>query len=232
MTTTLSLRDKVRNKELRTIPVSVLRPNPKNPPERTMDNASFQTLLREVRRFGVVEPIGVHKRTSMVINGHRRWMAAKAAGLSNIDAFVYDITDEEMDELFLALNTTGRKFTSGEELFTHLKGGKITKKTMNAIDHIVKLSLFGKRTRDHHLSIIRAGMKSPVTYRSAIQMFTKLTEEVRRGSLLKWQYLCLEWITKVSGPYKMKNFCDDNIDADVLLDAVKKQKPIKRSWSI
>tara|TARA_Y100000034_G_scaffold116575_1_gene155070 strand:+ start:43 stop:741 length:699 start_codon:yes stop_codon:yes gene_type:complete len=232
MTTTLSLRDKVRNKELRTIPVSVLRPNPKNPPERTMDNAGFKTLLREVKRFGVVEPIGVHKRTSMVINGHRRWMAAKAAGLSNIDAFVYDITDEEMDELFLALNTTGRKFTSGEELFTHLNGGKITKKTMNAIDHIVKLSLFGKRTRDHHLQIIRAGRKSPVTYRSAIQMFTKLTEEIRKGSLLKWQFLCLEWITKVSGPYKMNNFCDDNIDAEVLLDAVKQQKPIKRSWSV
>ena len=227
-----TLRDKVRAKKLKTIPVSRLVPNPKNPPERTMDNTSFKTLLHEVRKFGVVEPIGVHKRTSMVINGHRRWMAARAAGLSEIDAFVYDITDEEMDELFLALNTTGRKFTSGEELFTHLKGGKITKKTMNAIDHIVKLSLFGKRTRDHHLSIIRAGMKSPVTYRSAIQMFTKLTEEVRRGSLLKWQYLCLEWITKVSGPYKMKNFCDDNIDADVLLDAVRHQKPIKRSWSI
>jgi len=228
----LTLRDKVRNKELVTISVSRLVPNPKNPPERTMDNASFKTLLHEVRRFGVVEPIGIHKRTSMVINGHRRWMAAKAAGLSEIDAFVYDITDEEMDELFLALNTTARKFTSGEELFTHLKGGKITKKTMNAIEHIVRLSEHGRKDPDHHLQIIRAGRKSPVTYRSAIQMFTKLTEEIRLGSLLKWQFLCLEWITKVSGPYKMKNFCDDDIDADVLLDAVKQQKPIKRSWSI
>ena len=228
----LTLRDKVQNKELVTIPVSRLVPNPKNPPERTMDNTSFQTLLREVRRFGVVEPIGVHKRTSMVINGHRRWMAAKAAGLSEIDAFVYDITDEEMDELFLALNTTGRKFTSGEELFTYLKGGKITNKTRNAVERLVRLSMYGKKTRDHHLQIIRAGMKSPVTYWSAIQMFTKLTEEVRKGSLLKWQFLCLEWITKVGGPYKMKNFCDDKIDADVLLDAVRQQKSIKRSWSI
>tara|TARA_R100001244_G_scaffold58875_1_gene49666 strand:+ start:229 stop:918 length:690 start_codon:yes stop_codon:yes gene_type:complete len=228
----LTLRDKVRNKQLRNVPVTLLVPNPKNPPERTMDNASFKTLLHEVRRFGVVEPIGIHKRTSMVINGHRRLMAAKAAGLSTIDAFVYDITDEEMDELFLALNTTGRKFTSGEELFTHLNGGKITRKTMNAIEHIVKLSVHGKKDPDHHLQIIRAGRKSPVTYRSAIQMFTKLTEEVRKGSLLKWQFLCLEWVTKVAGPYKMKNFCDDNIDADVLLDAVKQQKPIKRSWSI
>ena len=227
-----TLKDKVRNKVLKTISVSALVPNPKNPPERTMDNVGFKTLLHEVRRFGVVEPIGVHKRTSMVINGHRRWMAAKAAGLSNIDAFVYDITDEEMDELFLALNTTGRKFTSGEELFTHLKGGKITKKTMKAIEHIVRLSEYGKKKPDHHLQIIRAGRKSPVTYRSAIQMFTKLTEEIRKGSLLKWQFLCLEWITKVSGPYKMKGFCDDNIDAEVLLDAVRQQKPIKRSWSI
>ena len=228
----ITLRDKVRNKELRTIPVSMVGTNPKNPPERTMDNTSFKVLLHEVRRFGVIEPVGVQKRTTMLINGNRRVQAAKAAGLSEIDAFVYDITDEEMDELFLSLNTTGRKFTSGEELFTHLEGGKITKKTMNAIEHIVRLSEYGKKKPDHHLQIIRAGRKSPVTYRSAIQMFTKLTEEVRKGSLLKWQFLCLEWITKVSGPYKMKNFCDDNIDADVLLDAVKKQKPIKRSWSI
>ena len=228
----ITLRDKVRNKKLKTIPVSMLVPNPKNPPERTMDNTSFKVLLHEVRRFGVIEPVGVQKRTTMLINGNRRVQAAKAAGLSEIDAFVYDITDEEMDELFLTLNTTGRKFTSGEELFTHLKGGKITKKTMNAIEHLVKLSVFGKKDPDHHLQIIRAGRKSPVTYRSAIQMFTKLTEEIRKRSLLKWQFLCLEWITKVSGPYKMKNFCDDKIDAEVLLDAVKQQKPIKRSWSI
>ena len=146
----VTLRDKVRSKELKSLSVSVLVPNPKNPPERTMDNASFRTLLREVKRLGVVEPIGVHKRTSMVINGHRRWMAAKAAGLQEIDAFVYDITEKEMDELFLALNTTGRKFTSGEELFTHLSGGQITKKTMNAINGIVKLSVYGKKTPDHH----------------------------------------------------------------------------------
>ena len=228
----MTLRDKVRNKELVTLPVSVLVQNPKNPPERTMDNKPFRTLQREVKRFGVIEPVHVHKRTKTVINGHRRWMAAKAAGLQEIDAFVYDITEKEMDELFLALNTTGRKFTSGEELFTHLNGGQITKKTMNAINGIVKLSVYGKKTPDHHLQIIRAGRKSPITYNTAIQMFTKLTEETRRGSLLKWQFLCLEWITKVSNPYKLKNFCDDNIDADVMLDAVKEQKPIKRSWSI
>jgi len=228
----MTLKEKVNNKELVTLPVSMLVRNPKNPPERTMDNTSFKTLSREVKRFGVIEPVHVHKRTKTVINGHRRWMAAKAAGLSNIDTFVYDVTDEEMDELFLSLNTTARKFTSGEELFTYLEGGIITASTKRAIEHIEKLSLYGKKPADHHLQIIRAGRKSPVTYRSAIQMFTRLTEEVRRGSLLKWQFLCLEWVTIVSNPYKMKNFCDDNIDADVLLDAVKQQKPIKRSWSI
>lgn len=90
---------------LRELPVSRLRPNPRQPRARLQESA-FAELVESVRRDGVIQPVLVRATDDgwELIAGERRWRAAQAAGLTTIPALVRESDDRESLTLAIAEN--------------------------------------------------------------------------------------------------------------------------------
>jgi ParB family chromosome partitioning protein len=80
----------------REIPVSAIRPNPRQPRTR-FDEEAMSALAASIREIGVLQPVIVREVGDgefELIAGERRWRAARRAGLQTIPALVHDVTDE------------------------------------------------------------------------------------------------------------------------------------------
>ena len=73
------------------VPINQLRPFGGNP--RKISEKGLHKLKRSVEEFGFVNPILVQKGTNMIIAGHQRLKAAKAAGLSEVPVVWLDMDD-------------------------------------------------------------------------------------------------------------------------------------------
>ena len=69
----------------------VLRPFEGNP--RTISERGLEKLQRSVEEFGFTNPILVQRGTNMIIAGHQRLKAAKAAGLTEVPVVYLDMDD-------------------------------------------------------------------------------------------------------------------------------------------
>ncbi len=96
-----------------------LMPNPANPAHRSVDN--LEELADSIRTVGVLQPLVVRPRRDgdpegaawMIVGGHRRWGAAKLAGLERLPVHV---TTGEVDvQLMLVENLQRTDITPMEE---------------------------------------------------------------------------------------------------------------------
>jgi len=89
----------------RQIPIQAIRPNPFQP-RQTMEPEALTALAESIGRSGMVQPIVVRQRGGHfeLVVGHRRWQAARQAGLEQILAVLREASDEEMLELALIEN--------------------------------------------------------------------------------------------------------------------------------
>ncbi len=91
--------------EMRLVPVTSLRPNPRQP-RGTMDAAALEELAASIKASGVLQPILVRKvgDSLEIVAGERRWRAAQAAGLTDVPVIVRAITDQESGVFALVEN--------------------------------------------------------------------------------------------------------------------------------
>ena len=76
--------------ELRTLPVELVHPNPRQP-RRAFDEDALVALADSLRERGVLQPILVRPAlggTYELIAGERRWRAAQLAGFETVPALV------------------------------------------------------------------------------------------------------------------------------------------------
>lgn len=93
------------SEELRDIPVSDVRPNPRQP--RTgFDSGKLDELAASIREHGVVQPILVRPfgEHFELVAGERRWRAAQLAGLTTVPAMVRSLSDQQSLEIALVEN--------------------------------------------------------------------------------------------------------------------------------
>lgn len=114
--------------ELRKIisaPVASIAPSPTNP-RKHFDAAGMAELTDSVRRHGVMQPILIRpwpvaypcegpRPLYEIVAGERRWRAACAAGVHDIDVKVRDLTDKEVIELQIVENLQRRDLHPLEE---------------------------------------------------------------------------------------------------------------------
>jgi ParB family chromosome partitioning protein len=103
--------------ELRTLPVSVLRPNP-DQPRRSFDADAMQGLADSIAERGVLQPVLVRPRaggTYEIVAGERRWRAAKLAGVEELPALVQERDDAASLELALVENMVREDLNPVEE---------------------------------------------------------------------------------------------------------------------
>jgi ParB family transcriptional regulator, chromosome partitioning protein len=92
--------------ELRSLPVDLIAPNPRQP-RRHFDEEALVALAGSLEARGVLQPVLVRPATEgsyELIAGERRWRAAKLAGLAEIPALVRSRDDAEALELALVEN--------------------------------------------------------------------------------------------------------------------------------
>lgn len=86
-------------RDLRSVPVEFLRPNPRNP-RRQFAPAALQELADSIRAKGILQPIIVRAIANVagsfeIIAGERRWRAAQAAQLTDVPVLVIEADDRE-----------------------------------------------------------------------------------------------------------------------------------------
>lgn len=103
--------------ELRTLPVELIAPNPRQP-RKHFDQEALAALASSLEASGVIQPILVRPRaggTYELVAGERRWRAAQLAGLEKIPALVHDHTDAASIELALVENMARQDLNPVEE---------------------------------------------------------------------------------------------------------------------
>ncbi|WP_300344078.1 ParB/RepB/Spo0J family partition protein [Nesterenkonia sp.] len=90
--------ESVEATEFREVPVSQIRPNPRQPRE-VFDEDEMNELIHSVREIGVLQPIVVRPAEDgafELIMGERRWRASEAAGRETIPAVIRRTSDEDL----------------------------------------------------------------------------------------------------------------------------------------
>jgi ParB/RepB/Spo0J family partition protein len=101
------------------VAVALISPSPSNP--RTIPSKEALTdLVNSVREIGILNPLTLRLMHEggggyIVVCGHRRLAAAKAAGLTEVPAIIRDLSDEEADELAIVDNLQREDLSPLEE---------------------------------------------------------------------------------------------------------------------
>jgi ParB family chromosome partitioning protein len=76
------------------VPIDSIRPNP-HQPRKTMSEAAIAELAASMKTSGIIQPLVVRHVDGAyeLIAGHRRWRAAKVAGLTEVPVFVRENID-------------------------------------------------------------------------------------------------------------------------------------------
>lgn len=91
-----------------TVPIKNLRPNPRNPRRKALDD-DLDELAGSIRERGILQPIIVRRIFDVaneyeIIAGERRWRAAQRAGLHHVPVILRDVDDVESLELAVIEN--------------------------------------------------------------------------------------------------------------------------------
>lgn len=91
--------------EIKRVPITRLNPAAYNPrKDLRPGDSEYQKLARSMTKFGCVEPIIWNERTGNVVGGHQRLKVLIAAGETELDVSVVNLSEEDEKALNLALN--------------------------------------------------------------------------------------------------------------------------------
>jgi ParB family chromosome partitioning protein len=103
--------------DLRDLPVSLIKPNPKQP-RTNFDPEALAGLASSIESSGIVQPLLVrplHDGSYELIAGERRWRAAQQAGLEKVPAIVRDSEHAERLQVALIENMVREDLNPVEE---------------------------------------------------------------------------------------------------------------------
>ena len=101
------------------LPISAVYPNPDQPRKR-FDEAGLQELAASIKASGLLQPITVRPDPDgrfMIVAGERRWRAHQLAGLTEIEANVVAVSDDELAIAAIVENLQRQDITPLEEAF-------------------------------------------------------------------------------------------------------------------
>ena len=112
-----------RNREAVRLPIDQLYPFVRHP-YLVRDDAEMEELTQSVWENGVLSPVIVRPLESgpdryEIVSGHRRVRAAQKAGLTEVPAFVFDISREEAAVLLVDSNLHRERLLPSEKAFAY-----------------------------------------------------------------------------------------------------------------
>lgn len=85
----------IKSKEIKLVPVSEIKPNPKNRNSHPMDQ--IQRLAEIIKTEGFRVPLIVSNRSGLLVSGHGRYESAKLLGLEKVPVVFQDFESEEQE---------------------------------------------------------------------------------------------------------------------------------------
>lgn len=112
-----------RNREAVRLPIDQLYPFVRHP-YQVRDDAEMEELAQSVRENGILSPVIVRPLENAenryeIVSGHRRVRAAQKAGLTQVPAFVFDISREEAAVLLVDSNLHREHLLPSEKAFAY-----------------------------------------------------------------------------------------------------------------
>lgn len=123
--------------EIRRVPVSKLNPAAYNPRKNLQPgDPEYKKLARSLDKFGCVEPIVWNERTGNVVGGHQRLKVLIAAGETELDVSVVNLSDADEKALNIALNKIAGEWdtTALTELLQELSADSSIDETLTGFD--------------------------------------------------------------------------------------------------
>jgi ParB family chromosome partitioning protein len=108
-----------RGRSQRRVPITFLKPNPRNP-RRNFSDVELDELAASIKERGIIQPIVVRAAKGTVdsyeiIAGERRWRAAQRAGLHEVPIHSIDVNDDEALQLAIIENVQRTDLNALEE---------------------------------------------------------------------------------------------------------------------
>jgi len=102
------------------ININEIEPN-RDQPRKNFDEDALMELAESIKLHGIIDPITLVKRDGyyMIVNGERRWRAAKIAGLKKVPATVRDYTERQIKEISLIDNIQREDLNPIEEALAY-----------------------------------------------------------------------------------------------------------------
>ena len=123
--------------EIRRVPVSKRNPAAYNPRKDLQPgDAEYQKLARSLDKFGCVEPVVWNERTGNVVGGHQRLKILLAAGETELDVSVVNLSDADEKALNIALNKIAGEWDTAAltELLQELSADSSIDETLTGFD--------------------------------------------------------------------------------------------------
>ena len=123
--------------EIRRVPVSKLNPAAYNPRKDLQPgDPEYQKLARSLDKFGCVEPVVWNERTGNVVGGHQRLKILLAAGETELDVSVVNLSEADEKALNIALNKIAGEWdtTALTELLRELSADSSIDETLTGFD--------------------------------------------------------------------------------------------------
>ena len=157
----------------RKLPITSLRPNPRNP-RRAFADADLDELAASLRERGIIQPIIARPARSSsdvyeIIAGERRWRAAQRAGLHEVPVVIIEATDAEALQLAIVENVQRADLNPLEEAegyrslirdFSHSQDdvARMVGKSRSHVANTLRLQTLPDRVREHiHSGRLSAG---------------------------------------------------------------------------
>ena len=213
----------LKNKTMtfKTVLLSKLKFNPKNPVIRTDDtHGSFKALMSNIRRNGLLVPI-ITANDGMIIDGNRRATALTLLGAKKVPVVEHNSESHvTFDDLFVSCNEDTMIINACQELERYLNGAQVKKSTYHAIKRIQDIG--GKKVLRQIVNV----NKSPVTFSIAIGQLRSYTGRVDVKFLRK----ALSWMLTTGSAYRLKGAINELIPVPRLVKAIETSTPLVSKW--
>jgi hypothetical protein len=206
----------MRKKMIRkTVPISDLKTAPYNPPGRTAAKA-LKGLIDSMDLIGQLHPLTVSP-SMQIIDGHRRLAAAKSLGWEDIEC---NIVDDEPTAIYASVNVSSRQMSGNDALSVWLSCPTAAPAKMIPRFNEMENSL----GRELVVRIASEGF-SVRLYLTAKRIARYCDQDGNVGKVV-------EWLLAFPVVGQVMKAMEAGVSPRLIMDAVKKQKPVKLSLAV
>ena len=188
-------------------------------PYKVLDDDSMNELTKSVQDNGIMEPLTVRPLEDTgnyeIISGHRRYHAAKKAGITEVPAFIRAVSRDEAAIMLVDSNLHRERILPSEKAFAY-------KLKMDALNHQGKTcGQFGHKSRDD-VSDIDSG-RQVQRYICLTNLIPELLEMMDEGKIAFSVGVELSFLDD-ERQYDILNACEENDNTPSYAQAVRMHK--------